>query len=236
MPSTSLWMRSKHGHWHTLPLVLAGLSAYVLSACGADRHAPRSAQPAGAFSVFAQQANADDVVPQLIDEALEQSVQPEFTRSDIAAARRVLPDDPVWLVPAANGELCMARLKFPLVASFHGTPLPTIPAIVCAGQAAALAGRLVVTQSLALRARTATAPTRVIGVVPDGASRVRVIFRHGKAMSVEARRNGYELILDDPERIQFQIRRTGKLITETVPLVTPSFGNTTPSHSPGEAF
>lgn len=218
------------------PLVISGLSSYLLCACGDDWRAPPkpSRLPVG-FSVLTQRANADDLVPKQVAEALKQSIQPGFTKFDILAARRVLPDT-VWLVPAANGELCVARLEYPLIAKLHGMQLTPAAAIACVVQPAALAGKLVVTRSLATAARGAPAPTQVLGIVPDGISNIRVVFRHGRTVLVNVIRNGYEAIINGPERMNFQIRRAGKDVNETVRLLTPSFHNAAPSSQSGQAF
>lgn len=218
-----------------LTSALTVVCASSLFACGSDQRVSKPESAPAGFSVLAQKAGPDDVVPGQIAEALAQSTRPEFSKADIAAARRVVSDNPVWLIPAVNGELCLARIVYPLVARSHGAPLPPAPAIACDAQTAALDGKLVVTQSLVTTAQGALGPSRVLGVVPDGASAVRVVFGHGQSASVEPIRNGYELVVEDPERLLFRLRTGSKTLAKTVRLLTPTVG-ASPTRPSGEAF
>ncbi len=188
------------------------------------------------ISVLTEKASSDDALPRQIEEALTQSTRPRFSGPDRSAARRLLPEEPAWLVPAANGELCIARIVYPLIARLHGEPLAPVVAVACATQAATVAGKLVVTQSLATAPRASTSsPTRVLGVLPDGATGVRLVFARGKSAPDEPIRNGYEIVVEDPERLQFLVRQGNGTRAESVRLVTPSLG-TGPTRPPGEGF
>lgn len=210
-------------------VILTALSSCLLCSCAISRPAHKSLQFAEGFSIFAEQASADDAAPRQIVEALEASTGPEFGRADVAAARRVLPDNPVWLLPSANGELCLAALDYPLVKQPGGDALPPVPSYDCSTMSNALAGKLVVTQSLETTARTVDGSERVYGAIPDGVEKVLVFFGHGRKTSTPVIRNGYEIVVDDPERIEFQVRRAGRLVTESVHLITPSLGTASPA-------
>ncbi len=210
-----------------MALVLGVLCACPLCSCGSELRA-RAPQWVEGFSVLAERASADDVLPAQIAEALEPSAGSGFTRADLTAARRVLPGSPVWLLPSARGELCLAAINYPLVKQHGPNRLPPVPSFSCSTIPEALGGRLVVTRSLGTTVRTAHGLAQVYGVVPDGVDRVRVFFRHGRTVSTEAIRNGYEFVVDDPEGIEFRARRVGRSLTETVHLTMPSLSNAAP--------
>jgi hypothetical protein len=211
-----------------MALVLAVLCACPLCSCASELRA-RAPQRVEGFSVLAEPASADDALPAQIAEALEPSAGSGFTRADLMAARRVLPDSPVWLLPSAGGELCLAALDYPLVRQDGPNVLPPVPSSSCSTIPEALAGRLVVTRSLGTTVRTARGLAQVYGVVPDGVDRVQVFFRHGRTVSTEAIRNGYEFVVADPEGIEFRTRRAGRSLTETVHLTMPSLNNAVPA-------
>ncbi len=211
-----------------MALALVVLCACPLCSCASERRA-RAPQRVEGFSVLAERASADDVLPAQIAEALEPSAGFGFTRADLAAARRVLPGSPVWLLPSARGELCLAALNYPLVQQHGPNLLPPVPSSSCSTIPEALGGRLVVTHSLGTTVRTARGLVQVYGVVPDGVDRVRVFFRHGRTVSTEAIRNGYEFVVADPEEIEFRARRAGRSLTKTVHLTMPSLNNAAPA-------
>ncbi|HLH13220.1 MAG TPA: hypothetical protein VKV16_00405 [Solirubrobacteraceae bacterium] len=211
----------------SLSLSLVVLSC-LLCSCGTERRA-RPLHPIAGFSVLAEHASASDALPRQIAEALELSTTPEFNHADLAAARQVLPDNPVWLLPSMSGELCLAALDYPLVKQSGNHVLPPITSNECSTKSEALEGKLVVTRSLGTTARTAHGFARVYGVVPDGVEQIRVFFRHGHVASYAAIRNGYEAVVDDPERIEIKTRRAGHSITEIVPLTMPSITNDLPA-------
>jgi hypothetical protein len=176
------------------------------------------AAPSG-FAVLNTSAKPDDVVPKEVSTALAESVQPEFTSADIRAARRVLADEPVWLVPAVEGRLCMVRLVFPLVTGAQGRDLGPIPAQVCASEAEARAGELVSTHSLATSA-TRRASTSIVGIVPDGVRQVSLISRLGTSTTLPVIRNSYATVALEPASVTFVVDRGGRRVTRMVPLAT----------------
>lgn len=212
-------------------LVLAVLSLCALCSCGGRRKLVSTG--AESFSVLMERAGVDDVIPPQVAEALGRDVSSESVPPDLGAARRVLPDSPVWLVPSPGDELCLAALNYPLVSS--GAPaLPPAPSLMCSTRSEALSGELVVTRSLATTVRMVNRRARVYGVVPDGVREVQIVFRHGKRAWSDVIRNGYEVVVDDPEDIEFRAPQAGRLITHVVRLTLPSFRNSAPAS--GEAL
>ncbi len=207
-------------------LVALLLCSFLCVSCGGTDGVTPWDRSAG-FSVLSEPGSADDSMPPQLNEALELSTEPEFTRLDVALARRVLPEDPVWLVPDAGGGLCLATLDYPLVLAAR--PLPAVPSYSCSTRPDSLEGKLVVAQSLTTTTRSAHRPTSVYGVVPDGVDQVRVRSGDGRVATSTVIRNGYAAVVDDPERVEFRVRRGDRFIAYSVRVVTPSFKGSTPS-------
>lgn len=213
-------------------LGLLGLIATscIVGSCGAtQQHILITPRLPSGFAVFNQASTAGDVIPREVATTLAQSTQPEFSYNDIQAARRVLPDEPGWLVPAVNGELCLVRLVYPLTSSVHGAPLSPRPSRTCASESTTLAGGLVVTASLA----TSGKATQVFGIVPDGVTSVKIVVREGHAVRIGVLRNAYSAIVLQPVKVEFLTIRNHHTMTEAVPLSVSAIRNTAPLHQSG---
>jgi hypothetical protein len=212
-------------------VLVCGL-ACLLTSCSSDRQNARAAVRHPGFSLLDQRGGPNDAVPSQVTAALEADVSPEFTARDIRIARRVLPSESAWLVPAEGGDLCLVRLVYPLVSSIGGTPLGPAVAVGCNSEAAALAGRLVATQSLSATSAARTVPVRVIGIVPDGVENVSIRSGRGHASRVAVVQNAYEAVLRDPTEVLFEIRHGGRRTHTEVPLILASFSNAVPVQQP----
>jgi hypothetical protein len=171
------------------------------------------------FAALAGPYAPQDAPPSVVVNALRDSSQPEFTAADVRAARRVTPNDTVWLVPSEGGNLCLVALVAPLVPLVNGTTLPPTPSWDCTPISSARAGRLVVTQSLATTP-VVSPLTKVLGVVPDGVSLVEVISTRGRVRRVGVLRNTYEVAMRDPAIARFVTRDSRRVTTHTISLVT----------------
>jgi hypothetical protein len=205
-------------------------SVYLIGSCGATRHtAAVNTPPSAAFEVFDDASTADDLLPREAAAALSQSPEPEFTEVDIRDARRVLAEDPVWLVPTTNDELCLVRVVYPLVATAHGKALSPATTHTCTTEAAAQAGRLVETESLAA-SPSGSRSTRVVGVAPNGVLTVAITSTVHTHTTVAVDRNAYETVLDDPDVVTFVTHRDHRPVTQAVPLAF--FNSLTASRQP----
>ena len=72
------------------------------------------------FAVLDVGPAESDGVDREVSEMLANSVNPEFDKSDIRVARRVLALNLGWLVPAVDGSLCLVRLVYPLITTVDG--------------------------------------------------------------------------------------------------------------------
>jgi hypothetical protein len=201
-------------------------TAIALSACLAscgtthDHHAKSGAPlPQPGFSVFAGSPTSSDALPDEIATQLPQNVDHKFAKADIRDARRVLADDPGWLVPAANAEICLVQLIYPLIPVVHGEVLRPAPSTSCASEASAQAGRLVGTRSLSTSTTRAT-KTSVTGIVPNGVSTVTIVSARGQQTIADVMRNAYEAVATDPVAVRFVTTSHGKPTTHTVKLAT----------------
>ena len=195
-----------------------------LASCGAahDRVKTESA-PRPGFAVFDGAPTPSDALPAEVAATLTRSTKPEFGNAEIKDARRVLANDPGWLVPAANGEVCLVQLIYPLIAPAHGEVLPPTPATSCAPEAQVQAGQLVGTHSLSASV-TRVADSTVTGVVPDGVAAVTIISSHARSTTLDVVRNAYEATVRDPVAVRFVTTSHGKPETHTVQLTTFSGG------------
>lgn len=167
---------------------------------------------------------ADEMVPEQISTMLTRQSTPEFTIANINQARRVRANEPAWLVPASNGELCLARLLYPLLRSAY----PPLALLTCLPEAAVQAGHLVTTQALmtsGIHARL----TRVTGVVPDGVATVNIVARHARPITSPVIRNAYEAVVSRPISVRFITRANNNAQRHSVPLVTFSATNVSPA-------
>jgi len=170
------------------------------------------------FAVLDTAAATGDKLPREVIASLGLSAVPEFTLVELRQARRVLADQPGWLVPAQGGELCLVRL----IDLVGGKPLDGAftPAIthVCVSEHAAQSGQLVEVQSLGTSIAK-SGVCRVVGVVPDGVTAVHVGSDHGTAR-VPVDRNAYEVIVYKPTKLWFIINGANK---ERRTVLLPSF-------------
>ncbi len=173
-------------------------------ACGGTPHRSARAPTVGGLAVFGEAPTSSDLLPAEVVTALTQSVRPEFTHADLRSARRVLPLNPGWLVPAEDGQACLVRLVYPLIAAEHGAPLSPTPSYVCASEAETREGRLFETQSLTISG-TGTRNARVVGVAPNGVAAVTLVSGKGRQVTVPVFRNAYEAIAVDPIVVRFVV-------------------------------
>ena len=211
----------------------------TLSACGEQNEptAPAHRQrvpPAAGFAVLHEPRTAGDELPSELAAALQASRRPGFSRADIDASRRVLADTPAWLLTAANGETCLARLNYPLLATVHGAALPPIPSSTCVPAARARLGALVDTQSLTGAepgSRARATRSKVLGVAPDGVQTVTVLSRGGGGVRVPVSRNAYEALIARPSLVRFVVHAGGRNVVRSVALSTFSSNNPGPQPS-----
>jgi hypothetical protein len=204
-------------------VLTAAVSSGGLSACaGSESHsaAPGAAAAALArppFAVMSTRRTGDDQLPADVVSSLSESTQPAFAPAGMRAARRVEADQPVWLVEAADSELCIVRRLYPLMRT---SSLAPVVAHSCASPAEASAGRLVVVQSL-LTHGTHTTYARVAGLAPDGVASVRIARRRRPPAVIPVARNAYEAVVRDPVSVGFETAR--KAATQLRPVQLSAF-------------
>jgi hypothetical protein len=225
--SVTLCKRLGHGAVAAVAILLAG--------CGTTVEVARRRPPLGgrgnrdlpSFRVFRSQVTPNDELPTEVVASLAGSSHPIFERRGIHEARRVLPDRPGWLVPAANGEVCLVDYIYPTIPTLDGLVL--LPAVThsCASESEAQGGRLLESQSLTsgVSARTA----RVVGVVPNAVHSVTVIRRHGPPVAVDVMRNAYEVVVTEPVAVRVITRKAGKEYTRTVEVALVQARNAKPA-------
>lgn len=143
-----------------------------------------------------ERAPAEPLPPQVVV-SLQDSVEPEFTASNIRAARRLVPDSPVWLVPA-DGEECLVRLLSPLA---EDSNFPPAVSQRCATLADAGRGKLVGTRSLTTSGHRAV-NSEVVGLAPPGAPWVEVRSKDGRSVRAPVYvGGGYILRAREPNRL-----------------------------------
>jgi hypothetical protein len=198
-----------------LACAVAVLSIILVSGITLKNHPRDVAVSHPGFAVFDVAPTPSDALAGDVASTLSKSAQPEFEQTEIKEARRVLANKPGWLVPAANGEICLVLLIYPVVGAVHGEVLPPIPTTACQPEALAKAGRLVGTHSLSA-SLTRTTSSDVTGIAPNGVTSVMVV----PSLSVDVVRNAYEVVVADPVAVRFTTRSHGKSITRTVRLTT----------------
>jgi hypothetical protein len=191
-------------------LVTAALACLPVG-CG---QAHEATLPAPRLAAFDAPPTAEDRVSHEVATALAQSLRPEFSSQDIRAARRVLLDHPGWLVPAANGEVCLVHVVYPTVSELGGATLPPATAHACAPESAALGEGIVESQSLTSGTYARTA--RIVGVVPNDVGTVTITSRAGVRTAATVIRNAYEAVIQEPVAISFVVHRHGRLYTHVV--------------------
>jgi hypothetical protein len=189
------------------------------------------------FAVLETPATPDDSLPQEVVDALVHSVEPEITRTAMRTARRVLADNPTWLVRAPDGELCLVGIVYPLPGSWlraHFTPTVTRE---CAPERDAASGRLVGTQSLGVSVATSEM-ARVVGVVPNGTGSVVIVARDGQRAAAMVDRNAYELTVREPVALTFTTTHRGHRVTRHIALATfnKRDARQTPASTPAGSF
>jgi hypothetical protein len=132
-----------------------------------------------------------------------------YVITDIREARKVLSKQEGWLIPAAEGKLCLVRVVYPLVPRSNGKRLPPSLSQTCASETEAVDGRLLETQSLSTTLAQRL-PTRVDGIVPNGVHRVTVRSSDGASRTVPVARNAYEVIVVNPRSVAFVAERAGR--------------------------
>ena len=177
--------------------------------------------PTMAFAVSRSQRTPDDALPQQVVDALLLSTRPEFVNADLQFARRILPLSRGWLVPAKNREVCLVRLVEPLIPQEHGVPLQPAVSTLCQPEPAAQEGRLIGAQALAVHA-VPSPPYLVVGVVPDGARRVELLYGSHGHEAIPTTRNAYEAIVRAPRTIRFVTGGTDAV--HSIPILPSGFG------------
>jgi hypothetical protein len=167
-------------------------------------------------AVLRSAGSPEDALPQVVVSSLRESVQPEFDPAALHSARRVLADQPVWLL-TTGGEVCLVRLVYPLVS---GRGLPPLVTHECASPSVTAAGSLVVVQSLATSSSDVGASARVIGIAPDGISAVTIRCKGAVDVRVAVTRNAYEAIVSNPVAVSFLVRTNGRPRHTVIPVST----------------
>lgn len=195
--------------------VFIGVLALALASCGAAPRVSTSGAPASSFAVLSSAPSGDDALPTDVVASLSRNVEREFSRADIRAARRVLANKPAWLIPAANGEMCLvARVYAP---ASRGPVLPPTLTTDCAPEEAANSGEIVETQSVDNNTQT----VRLVGVVGDGVGTVAVVTRHGPPVVIDVIRNGYEALVRKPIAVTFLMRHGQHVTKHSIPVAVP---------------
>jgi len=167
-------------------------------------------------------------MPLEVIEALLHSENTRFDEADVLAAKRVLADEPGWLVPSVSGDQCLVRLVYPVAGFAKNNTLPPIPLWNCVSRAAAQAGHLIETQVVTL-AGTKPLHTKVIGIVPDGTQEVYIATRGGRRLVVPVNQNAYEAIVENPVSVRFTVAvGKDKYSERVVPLATFNARNLVP--------
>lgn len=211
--------------------IVVALSIGALSSCG--RSLTTISFPpiiTKDFAVLKTRSTPDDKLPNAVYHFLADSTRPTFAPRDLKAARRVTANQPNWLLPSVNQELCLVTEVYPLLTSADNIPLRPTTAVNCTSEAEALNGRLVITQPLTT-SLTAAPSSRITGAIPDGAANVSVVFQHAPPIMIQVQRNAYEAVATDPMGIRFSIREDGHMRLHTVPLAIFSAANRSPAPS-----
>jgi hypothetical protein len=175
-----------------------------LGGCGSSKKPRRlsSAVSASAFAVLQTPDSASEAMPSWVSHDLVANGEPSLSSADVRGARRVLANQQAWLIPAPEGKLCLARIVDPLVSQINGERLYPSLTRSCASLAETEAGQLHESQSLSTSFKRRM-PTRVVGVVPDGVSKVTINYEGGASTEVTVTRNAYEDVLINPSSVSF---------------------------------
>jgi hypothetical protein len=204
-----------------------------LSGCGGHAAQSMGRTETLNWGVLRLPREPDDVLPKQLESALREDEGPGFGAQALQTARRVLPNTPVWLIRAGNGELCIARLEYALISTARGSTFPPIASHGCVSEHAALLGRLVDVRSLATAPTTSEAPAEVIGIAPDRVASVTVRGDRPRLTTVPVTRNAYSVTVTGPQQVVFRTRVHGRRTRVVIPLTTPSASNTGPAVSRG---
>lgn len=197
--------------------VCVALALLPQSSTTAARRGTR--QPGQVFPVLDTPATPGDAVPPEVAASLTNSVDPEFTRADVRGARRILADEPGWLVVAADGELCLFYVLYALADPARGWKYePPTVAHACVPEGEADAGDLVVAQSLGSSVAASDA-ARVAGVAPNGVRLVTVRSRR-RSVEVPVDRDGYEVVVGEPVAVTFVTVHGGASLKHVIPVGT----------------
>jgi hypothetical protein len=193
------------------------MAAIVLASCDSQsQHPATSGRALPRFAVFAGRRGEGEL-PSYVAAALAHSRRTRFSAADIDDARRVLPVQPVWLVPASEDKVCIVRIAYPLSGPTPGTG--TAPAIghTCNSEGEAQAGWLVETQSLG-SSSSGWRRMKVIGIAPDGVANVTITARHGSTTTALVQNNAYEAVVTGPVSVIFRNHHGQRMVRHVIPL------------------
>jgi hypothetical protein len=170
------------------------------------------------FAVLDSKRTVEDAVPSVRHGPSAGSQVPLSGDAGVDAARRLSSTS--WLAPMSGGRLCLVYIVKALTRGPGGSPLP--PALVqqCATVSAAVAGLLVVTQSLSPSSRAGSGAVSILGVVPDGVRRVSVIGRDGHTTSLLVRHNSYAGTVVDPTAVSFSDHVGNTTVSQLIPVAS----------------
>jgi len=185
---------------------------------GSDAHAYVGPSAGTFFSVLDSKRTVEDALPSVRHGPSVGSQVPLSDEAGVDAARRLSSTS--WLVPISGGRLCLVYIVKALTRGPGGAPLP--PALVqqCATVSAAVAGRLVVTQSLSPPSRAGSGAVLILGVVPDGVRRVSVIGGDGHTTSLLVRHHSYAGTVVDPTAVRFSDHVGNTTVSQLVPVAS----------------
>lgn len=221
--------RCQAAHIAATALCVMTLSS-TLASCGTTSRNSRRPPRSPGFAVLNNAPTPDDAIPAEIAAALARNDPPGFDSADIRAARRVLANDPAWLLPATNGEICLERIIYPLIGEVDGVMLQPTRSQTCTSETEAQEGRLVEAQAL-LTSGTQAKDSKVVGITPNGVATVTIVLRNGRHVPVTVLQNAYEAVVAHPASVRFITRHDGKLEKHSIPLT--SFYSRSPSPQPG---
>jgi hypothetical protein len=191
-----------------------------------DAHAYVGPSVGTFFSALDRKRTVEDALPSVRRGPSVGRQVPLSEEASVDAARRLSSTS--WLVPVSGGRLCLVYSVKALTRGPGGSPLP--PALVqqCATVSAAIAGRLVVTQSLGLSSRAASGAVLILGVVPDGVRRVSVIGGDGHTTSLLVGHNSYAGTVVDPTAVSFSDHAGNTTVSQMAPVASFDGGSERP--------
>lgn len=207
-------------------LAIALAVALGLGGCGsAGEGGGQVTSPRSAFSVLGVRPVATEAMPGWVSHRLGESARPPITAAELGGARQVLDHGRAWLIPLGDDALCLARLVAPLPSAVGGRHYPPAVDRSCATADAARAGRLVQFQYLSTTPG-GSGRVRIVGIVPDGVSRVGLAIGRGARRTVDVSRNAYRYVGAAPRSLSFL--RTFRGIGRRYVLRLPSAGPARP--------